>query len=152
MFVPSSRSRAAIRFAVRITLLLVAATAFPVGAATPTELHPPRLAPTTVMEKEMEALRGELNRLARETQRIVATRDPAARQALLQAQLVRLRDAASSMRAMDTRMHEAFVTGQVTTDTGARERHALFLEQVVLNTDLLVRALAPTGDSPCKPS
>jgi len=152
MFVPSSRSRAAIRFAVRIALVLGAATAFPAGAATPTEIHPPRLRPTTVMEREMEALRGELNRLARETQRIAATRDPATQRALLQAQLVRLRDAAASLRAMDERMHAALARGQIASDADARERHAFFLEQVVQNTDLLVPALAPTHDSPCKPS
>jgi len=152
MFLPSSRSHAAIRFAVRIALVLGGMTAFPAGAATPTEVHPPRLAPTTVMEKEMEALRGELNGLARETERIAATRDPAARRALLLAQLVRLRDVASSMRVMDTRMHDALVAGQITADMRAGERHAFFLEQVVQNTNLLVPALAPTDDSPCKPS
>lgn len=152
MFVASSRSRAATRRAVRIALVLGGATALAVGAATPTEVHPPRLRPTTVMEKEMEALRGELNRLTRETERIAATRDPAARRALLQAQLVRLRDAAASLRAMDERMHAALARGQIASDAGARERHAFFLEQVVRNTDLLVPALAPTDDPPCKPS
>lgn len=152
MYVASLCSMAALRLTAFIMLLVASTIAMPAGATTPAELHAPRLAPTTVMEKEMEVMRRKLNALAQETQRIGVTLDAVRRRELLRAHLIRLREVAVSMRAMESRMHTALDSGQIASDRAARERHAFLLEQVAVTVVLLESALAdaPTGGSDCK--
>jgi len=125
-------------------LFLGWAIAGPAVAATQTEIHAPRLAPTTVMEKEMEALRRELNALAQETLRIGGTTDPVKRRELLKTHLIHLREVAAAMRAMEAQMHAALDSGQIASDREASERHTFFLDQVAMTMVLLESALAET--------
>jgi len=142
----------ALRVAGCIIFLALWPMAAPAVAATPAELHAPRLAPTTRMEKEMETLRRELNALAQETLSIGRTADPARRRELLRAHLTHLGDVTARMRAMESRMHTALDSGRIAWDSGARERHAFFLDQVAMTAVLVESALAdpPTRGTDCK--
>jgi len=134
------------------SLVTALTLAGPAVVATSAELQAPTMAPTTIMEKEMEGLRHDLNALAAEGRRIGGTADPAGRRALRGAHLARLRAAIASTRAMESRMHEALDRGQIASDRGARERHAFLLYQFTAIAALLeaTPAETPVPDSACK--
>ena len=67
------------------------------------------------------------------------------RRAMLRAHLARLSRSVASMRGMDERMHDAFEGGKTTSDPGARARHALLLDEVVMAVTMLQEDLE---DSP----
>jgi len=104
------------------SLVTALTLAGPAVVATSAELQAPTMAPTTIMEKEMEGLRHDLNALAAEGRRIGGTADPAGRRALRGAHLARLRAAIASTRAMESRMHEALDRGQIASDRALRAR------------------------------
>lgn len=131
-------------------VLAIALAIAAAGPAASAELKAPKTQPSTIMEKEMEQLRHELNALAAELRKVRATADAAERRALLRAYLAQLREASASMRAMDARMHEALDRGQITSDPGASARHRFLLDQVAAAVALTEEALAeapPTGSA-----
>jgi len=125
-----------------ISLLIALAPLAATRAATPHALPAPKFPATTVMERRMEDLRRELVALAGEAREIRTATDPDERRALLGSHLARLRDTVASLRAMESRMHEALDQGHLGSDLRARARHEFLLDHIAQTLSLAQGALA----------
>ncbi|HEU0201785.1 MAG TPA: hypothetical protein VFR86_15305 [Burkholderiaceae bacterium] len=128
----------------------ILAVALPGGAATHHAATPHSIAPpssTTPMTRQMHALRGEVQQLHAQMERIERSTDRAQRRQLMQEHLVSLTATLSKLHAMELQMIDDVKKGRVVSDSDLASRQRLLAEQTAMLLEMLEQAIKATGSA-----
>lgn len=105
------------------------------------------LHPTTLMTREMHALRVDVQRMHEQMERIERTADPAQRRQLMQDHLASMKQTLSKLHAMELRMVDDVNKGRVVSDADLANRQRLLAAQTAMLLEMLEQAIRATGSA-----